>query len=85
MVYPRVGRLNIGGVSWGSLEYCPPTSQILQVGLLNPNYWEFSQCNPGWSFKFSVWAVPRFSSSLLPADVWQNLHYPNDTIPTRNG
>ena len=32
----------MGGLSWGSLEYCPFLFQILLlVGLLNPNYLEF--------------------------------------------
>ena len=32
----------MGGLSWGSLEYCPFLFQILLlVGLLNPDYLEF--------------------------------------------
>ena len=67
MVYPWVEPFNIGvsvGVPWSTA----PTSQILHVGLLNPDYWGFSQCNPSWVLQIFSLGAPPYSSSLLPAD-----------------
>ena len=49
---------------------------LFHIRLLNPNYWEFPKCNDGWSFKFSVWALPPFSSYIVASRSLQNLHCP---------